>query len=97
MNYTNYATNEELYAKLKGGAASYDVIIPSDYMISKMIKEGMIQKLDMDNVPNFRYIMDNFRNMAYDPTNEYSVPYTWGTVGIIYDTTMIDIPKEEID
>lgn len=97
VNYTNYATNEELYAKLKGGAASYDVIIPSDYMISKMIKEGMIQKLDMDNVPNFRYIMDNFRNMAYDPTNEYSVPYTWGTVGIIYDTTMIDIPKEEID
>lgn len=97
VNYTNYATNEELYAKLKGGAASYDVIIPSDYMISKMIKEGMVQKLDMDNIPNFSYIMDNFRNQAYDPSNEYSVPYTWGTVGIIYDTTMVDIPKEEID
>ena len=97
VNYTNYATNEELYAKLKGGAASYDVIIPSDYMISKMIKEGMVQKLDMDNIPNFSYIMDNFRNQAYDPTNEYSVPYTWGTVGIIYDTTMVDIPKEDID
>ncbi|MDE6501912.1 MAG: ABC transporter substrate-binding protein [Ruminococcus sp.] len=97
VNYTNYATNEELYAKLKGGGASYDVIIPSDYMISKMIKEKIIQPLDMDNIPNFKYIMENFRNQAYDPTNDYSVPYTWGTVGIIYDKTMIDIPAEEID
>lgn len=97
VNYTNYATNEELYAKLKGGGASYDIIIPSDYMISKMIKENLVQKLDMNNIPNFKYIMDNFRNQAYDPTNEYSVPYTWGTVGIIYDETMIDIPEEDID
>ena len=93
VNYTNYATNEELYAKLKGGGASYDVIIPSDYMISKMISEKLVQPLDMDNIPNFKYIMENFRNQAYDPTNDYSVPYTWGTVGIIYDTTMIDIPE----
>lgn len=97
VNYTNYATNEELYAKLKGGGASYDVIIPSDYMISKMINENLVQPLDMDNIPNFRYIMENFRNQAYDPANDYSVPYTWGTVGIIYDKTMIDIPPEEID
>lgn len=97
VNYTNYATNEELYAKLKGGGASYDIIIPSDYMISKMIKEGLVQKLDMDNIPNFKYIMDNFRGLAYDPDDEYSVPYTWGTVGIIYDSTMIDIPEEDID
>lgn len=97
VNYTNYATNEELYAKLKGGGATYDVIIPSDYMISKMINEKLVQPLDMDNIPNFKYIMDNFRNQAYDPSNEYSVPYTWGTVGIIYDKTMIDIPEEDID
>lgn len=97
VNYTNYATNEELYAKLKGGGATYDVIIPSDYMISKMIKEDMIQKLNFDNIPNFKYIMENFRNQAYDPENEYSVPYTWGTVGIIYDTTMIDMDEEDID
>lgn len=97
VNYTNYATNEELYAKLKGGGASYDIIIPSDYMISKMIKEDLIQKLDYDNIPNFSYIMENFRNMAYDPKNEYSVPYTWGTVGIIYDESVIDVPEEEID
>ena len=97
VNYTNYATNEELYAKLKGGGASYDIIIPSDYMINKMIKEGMVQKLDFDNIPNFKYIMPNFRNLEYDPENEYSVPYTWGTVGIIYDETIVDIPQDEID
>lgn len=97
VNYTNYATNEELYAKLKGGGTTYDVIIPSDYMISKMIKEDLIQPLNMDNIPNFRYIMDNYRNLAYDPENAYSVPYTWGTVGIIYNAEQIDIPKEEID
>lgn len=97
VNYTNYATNEELYAKLKGGGASYDIIIPSDYMISRMIHENMLQKLDFDNIPNFKYITDTFVNPEYDPQNEYSVPYTWGTVGIIYDTTMIDIPPEDID
>ena len=97
VNYTNYATNEELYAKLKGGGATYDIIIPSDYMISKMIKEGLVQKLDFDNIPNFKYIMENYRNQDYDPENEYSVPYTWGTVGIIYDSTMIDIAEEDID
>ena len=97
VNYTNYATNEELYAKLKGGGANYDVIIPSDYMISKMIKEDMLQPLDMDNIPNFKYIMPTFVDPAYDPENAYSVPYTWGTVGIIYNTSMIDIPKEDID
>lgn len=97
VNYTNFATNEELYAKLKGGGTSYDIVIPSDYMISKMIKEGMIQKLDFSNIPNAGYIMPNFRNLAYDPDNAYSVPYTWGTVGIIYDQTMIDMDEEDID
>ena len=97
VNYTNFATNEDLYAKLKGGGASYDVIIPSDYMISKMIKEDLIQKINLDNIPNYKYIMDNFRNMSYDPENEYSVPFTWGTVGIIYDETVIDLDPEEID
>lgn len=97
VNYTNYATNEELYAKLKGGGVSYDVIIPSDYMISKMIKEDLIQPLDFDNIPNFSYIMENFRNMEYDPENAYSVPYTWGTVGIIYDASVVDMNEEDID
>ncbi len=97
VNYTNFATNEEMYAKLKGGGVSYDIVIPSDYMISRMIKEGMLQELNFDNIPNFSYIMDNFRNLEYDPENAYSVPYTWGTVGILYDASVIDLDPEEID
>ncbi len=97
VNYTTYPSNEDLYSKLKNGGASYDVVIPSDYMISKMIKEKMIQPINMENIPNFKYIMDNFKNPAYDPDNLYSVPYTWGTVGIIYNTTQIDVPEEKID
>lgn len=90
VDYTTYATNEELYAKLKSGAASYDVIFPSDYMISRMVEEDMLVKLNFDNIPNFSDVMDSFKNLEYDPTNEYSVPYTWGTVGIVYNTTMVE-------
>lgn len=97
VNYTTYPSNEDLYSKLKNGGASYDVVIPSDYMISKMINEEMIQPIDLDNIPNFKYIQDTFVNPAYDPENLYSVPYTWGTVGIIYNTTQVDVPEEEID
>lgn len=95
VNYTTFATNEELYAKLKGGGSSYDIVIPSDYMISRMIKEDMLEPLDMDKIPNCKYIMDKFRNPEYDKDSKYSVPYTWGTVGIIYDNTVID--GEDID
>lgn len=95
VNYTTFATNEELYAKLKGGGASYDIIIPSDYMISRMIKEDMLEPLDMDSIPNFKYIMDKFKDPEYDKGSKYSVPYTWGTVGIIYDSTMIE--EDNID
>ena len=97
VNYSTYATNEELYAKLKGGGSSYDIIIPSDYMVARMIKEGMLKKLDYSNIPNFANIMDKFKMQNYDPQDEYSVPYTWGTVGIIYDNTAIDLAPEEID
>jgi len=89
VNYSTYATNEELYAKLKGGGSSYDIIIPSEYMISRMISEGMLLPLDMSNIPNFKNITESFTNQDYDPGNKYSVPYTWGTVGIIYDNTAI--------
>lgn len=90
VDYTTYATNEELYAKLKSGAANYDVIVPSDYMVSRMIEENMLEKLDFNNITNFKNIMDNFKKLEYDPTNEYSVPYTWGTVGIIYNKTLVE-------
>lgn len=88
--YDTFTSNEALYAKMKSGGTNYDIIIPSDYMIARMIDEGMIQKLNFENIPNAENIMDNFKNQVYDPTNEYSVPYTWGTVGIIYNTTMVE-------
>lgn len=90
VNYTNFASNEEMYAKLKSGGSSYDIIIPSDYMIARMIHEDMLEKIDFSNVPNFEYISDNFKSNAFDPTNEYSVPYMWGLMGIIYNKTLID-------
>lgn len=90
VNYKTYASNETLYSKLLSGGATYDIVIPSDYMISKMINEGMLEKLDFDNIPNLKNIMGGFLNPQYDPTNEYSVPYLWGMVCIIYNTTMVD-------
>ena len=90
VNYTTFASNEEMYAKISSGAADYDVIIPSEYMIEKMIKEGMLEKLDMANIPNYSFIDDNYKDLPYDPNNEYSVPYTWGTVGVFYNKTMVD-------
>jgi spermidine/putrescine transport system substrate-binding protein len=91
VEYTTFDSNESLYAKLKNGSASYDVIIPSDYMVSRLIEEGMLQKLDYSNIPNFeKYVDVEFKNPGYDPSNEYSVPYMWGTVGIIYNTKYVD-------
>ncbi|MBE6631854.1 MAG: spermidine/putrescine ABC transporter substrate-binding protein [Ruminococcaceae bacterium] len=90
VNYTTYASNEDMYNKIKAGATSYDIIIPSEYMIEKMIKENMLLELNFDNIPNFKHIDDNFKNLFYDPENLYSVPYTYGMVGIIYNDTMVD-------
>lgn len=90
VNYTTFDTNEMLYSKLKSGGASYDVIIPSDYMIGKMINEDMLETLNFDNIPNYKMIGEQYKNQAYDADNAYSVPYTWGYVGIIYNTTMVE-------
>lgn len=91
INYKVCPDNETLYTYLQQGD-SYDVIIPSDYMLSRLIEEDMLEKLDFSNIPNFSDVEDNFINPPYDPTNEYSVPYMWGTVGIIYNTTMVQEP-----
>ena len=92
VNYQTAESNEALYSLLKSGAGDYDVIVPSDYMISQLIEEDMLEKLDYGNIPNFSLISERFRNLPYDPQNEYTVPYAWGTVGIIYNTTMVDEP-----
>jgi len=97
VTYSNFASNEELYAKMKsGGGAAYDIIIPSDYMIARLINEGMLEELNFDNIPNFALIEDRYKNPEYDPENLYSVPYTWGTVGIIYNTTLVD-PEDDME
>ena len=91
VNYQTFDNNEGMYTKLKSGGANYDVIIPSDYMIAKMIKEDMLQPLDWSLIPNATlYIDEKYMDLDYDPGNVYSVPYTWGTVGIIYNSTLVD-------
>lgn len=90
VNYTTYASNEDMYNKIKSGSASYDVIIPSDYMIERMIEENMLQKLDFSNIPNYKYVNEDFRGLFFDANDEYSVPYTYGMIGIIYNEDMVD-------
>lgn len=85
VNYKTYESNEQMYSVLRQGGVSYDVVIPSDYMISRMIDEDMLEPLDFGNIPNFDKVEGSLKNMDYDPENLYSVPYMWGTVGIIYD------------
>ena len=90
VNYSTYATNEDMYAKIRSGATSYDVIIPSDYMIGRLEKEGYLAELDFNNIPNYKYIDEKYLNTSYDPENKYSVPYNVGLVGVIYNTTMVE-------
>ena len=90
VNYVTFDSNETMYTKLKTGGSSYDVIIPSDYMVGRLIAEDMLEPLNFDNIPNYQYVDESFRNTAYDPDNLYSVPYTWGTVGLIYNSKYVD-------
>ncbi len=88
--YSNYESNENMYNKLSSGGANYDVIIPSDYMIARLVEEDMLEELDFSNIPNYKYIVDKYKDLYYDPENKFSVPYTVGMVGLIYNTTMVE-------
>jgi len=90
VNYTTYASNEDMYAKLSSGAVSYDVVIPSDYMIARMIDENMLLPLDFSNIPNYENIDESFRGLYYDPDDTYTVPYTYGVVGVIFNANVVD-------
>ncbi len=90
VNYDTYASNEDMYNRIAGGAVSYDVIIPSDYMVQRMANEGLLLPLDFENIPNYEYISDDFRGLYYDSENIYSIPYTYGVVGIIYNANTVD-------
>ena len=89
VNYTTYDSNENMYNKIKGGGANYDIIIPSDYMIQRMIEEDMLEKIDFSNIPNYENILPEYKDLYFDPANEYSVPYNVGMVGLIYNTKMV--------
>ena len=90
VNYQTADSNETLYSLLKNGGADYDVVVPSDYMIGRLIAEDMLEPLDYSQIPNFGLIDDRFKNLSYDPDNRYTVPYTWGTLGIIYNAAVVD-------
>ena len=90
VNYMTFDSNETMYTKLKTGGSSYDIIIPSDYMVARLIAEGMLEEIDFSNIPNYKYVDEAYKNTSYDPENKYSVPYTWGTVGVIYNKKYVD-------
>ncbi len=94
VNYETFATNEDMYTKVSKGSTNYDITFPSDYMIEKMIQNDLLEKINLNNIPNYKNIDERFKNLDYDPNNEYSVPYMWGTVGIVYNTTKV---KEEVN
>ena len=90
VNYQTAESNEALYSLIEMGGADFDVIVPSDYMVARLIDEGLLAELDYDNIPNYALIGEQYKGLSYDPENKYTVPYTWGTLGIIYNTTMVD-------
>jgi len=92
--YDNYSSNEELLAKLQTGAANYDLIFPSDYMVGIMAKQGLLMPLDLKNIPNFKNVEARFKNLPFDPGNKYSIPYFWGTTGIGYNAEKV---SEKVD
>ena len=90
--YEMFEMNEDMYTKVKNSNNAYDVLIPSDYMIERMIDENLLAPIDFANITNYNAIDDAYKNLSFDPENKYSVPYTWGTVGILYNKTMVDEP-----
>jgi len=89
IQYETYTDNEIMYTKLKNSNTKYDILIPSDYMIERLIKEEMLAPINFDNIPNYSLIDAKYKNLAFDPENKYSVPYMWGTLGILYDKTQV--------
>ena len=90
VNYVTFDSNETMYTKMAGGGITVDVIIPSDYMLGRLVAEDMLMELDFGNIPNAQNIDQRFQNPSYDPEGKFSVPYSWGTVGIIYNTKYVD-------
>ena len=92
VNMMNFTTNEDMLVKVRNSPQSFDVVFPSDYAIERLNSEGLLAELNFDNIPNLQYIDENLLDPAYDPGNLHSVPYMWGTVGILYNTSMVAEP-----
>lgn len=92
INYETFYTNEEMYIKVANKSTAYDVIVPSDYMVERLISEDLLYEIDYNNMPNMKNIGTQYLNKDYDPGNKYSVPYMWGTMGVLYNKTMVDEP-----
>ncbi len=94
VKYDTFTSNEDMYAKISAGGVNYDIAIPSDYMIEKMINQNLVEEINLNNVPNYKNIDSRFKNLAYDPDNKYSVAFTWGVVGILYNKTKVTEPVD---
>ncbi len=94
VNYETFYTNEEMYIKVSNNSSAYDVVVPSDYMVERMISEDLLLEINYNNIPEFKNIGGVYLNHSYDPANKYSVPYMWGTMGVLYNKEMV---KEEVD
>ena len=92
VDYVNFSQNEDMYTRVSTGAGSYDVIFPSEYMIQRLLKEDLLEELNLDNIPNMANVLDSLLDPSYDPQNAHSIPYMWGTLGIIYNTEMVSEP-----
>ena len=93
VNYTTFESNETMYSQLKNGGVTYDIIIPSDYMVERLHNEDMLRKIDVSKLSNYKYISDDYKGLFFDKNNEYTVAYNVGMVGIIYNSSLIDEPE----
>lgn len=94
VNYMSFTTNEDMMVQVEASPSAFDVCFPSEYIVERMLEKGLLAELNYDNIPNAKYLLDNLRNPSYDADNAHSMPYMWGTVGILYNTTMVDEPVD---
>ena len=94
VNYMRFTTNEDMMVQVEANPGAFDVVFPSDYMVERMLKKGLLAEINYDNIPNAANIMESLRNPSYDPNGAHSIPYMWGTVGILYNTKMVDDPVD---
>ncbi len=94
VNYMSFTTNEDMMVQVEASPSAFDMCFPSEYIVERMLEKGLLAELNYDNIPNAKYLLDNLRNPSYDANNAHSMPYMWGTVGILYNTTMVDEPVD---